>query len=138
MGLRTTIALAVVLAVGSGSAVFAQNQAEADSIAKAVSGNWKSPMGGTCEAAYFKSGELNKSVRGEPGMKVTAVNQGKTVDGTLILAGAREGQVVNPMTDKMMFLLEPQAGDKLHVMPLGDPVLSWQEIVLDLCPGTKK
>ena len=138
MGLRTTLALAVILAVGSGSAVFAQNQPEADNTAKAVSGNWKAPQGGSCDAAYLKAGELNKSVRGEAGMKLTVVNQGKTVDGTLILAGAREGQVVNPATDKMMFLVEPQPGDKLHVMPLGEPVVGWPEVVLDLCPGTKK
>jgi len=139
MGLRTTIALAAVLTVVAGSAAFAQqNGAEAEKTAKAVSGNWKAPAGGTCEAAYFKSGEANKSVRGEAGMKVTVVNMGKTVEGTLILAGAREGQVVNPMTDKMMFLLEPQDGDKLHVMAMGEPVLGWPEVILDLCPGTRK
>jgi hypothetical protein len=42
------------------------------------------------------------------------------------------------MTDKMMFLLEPQDGDKLHVMAMGEPVLGWPEVVLDLCPGTRK
>jgi len=139
MGLRTTIALAAILTAVAGSAAFAQqNQAEADKNAKAVSGNWKAPGGGSCDAPYFKSGELNKSVRGEGGMKVTVSAKGKTVEGTFILAGAREGQVVNPMTDKMMFLLEPQEGDKLHVMALGEPVADWGDQILDLCPGTRK
>jgi len=138
MGLRTTIALAAVLAAVAGSAAFAQqNQAEADKTLKAASGNFKA-AGGTCEAAFFKSGEANKTVRGEGGLKVTVTNKGKAVEGTLILAGAREGQIVNPMTDKMMFLLEPQDGDKLHVMAMGEPVLGWPEVVLDLCPGTRK
>ena len=138
MGLKTTIGLAVIVTAMAGSAAFAQqNQAEADNTMKAASGNWKAP-GGTCEAAYFKSGEANKTVRGEGGMKVTVANKGKTVEGTLILAGAREGQIVNPMTDKMMFLLEPQPGDKLHVMALGEPVADWGDMVLDLCPGTRK
>jgi hypothetical protein len=86
----------------------------------------------------LKSGEANKTVRGEGGMKVTVASKGKTVEGTLILAGAREGQIVNPMTDKMMFLLEPQEGDKLHVMALGEPVADWGDLILDLCPGTRK
>jgi hypothetical protein len=42
------------------------------------------------------------------------------------------------MTDKMMFLLEPQEGDKLHVMALGEPVADWGDLILDLCPGTRK
>src|SRR5882757_5833496 len=132
MGLRSGIALTALLAVLGGSgAVAQQNTAEAETIAKAAAGDWKSPAG-TCEAAYLKSGELNKSVRGEAGMKITVVNAGMTVNGTLILAGAREGQIVSPMTDKMIFLLEPQDGGKLHVIPLGDPALSWPEVVLDL------
>jgi len=138
MGLRTTIAVAAILTAVAGSAVFAQqNQAEADKTAKAAAGTFKAP-GGTCEAAYFKAGEANKTVRGEGGMKVTVTNKGKAVEGTLILAGAREGQIVNPMTDKMMFLLEPQEGDKLHVMALGEPVADWGDQILDLCPGTRK
>jgi len=138
MGLRTTIAVAAILAaIGSSAALAQQNQAEADKTAKAATGTWKAP-GGTCDAAYFKSGEPNKTVRGEGGMKVTVSNKGKTVEGTLILAGAREGQIVNPMTDKMMFLLEPQEGDKLHVMALGEPVADWGDQILDLCPGTRK
>ena len=139
MGLRTTIALAAILAtIGSSAALAQQNQAEADKTAKAAAGNWKAPGGGTCDAPYFKSGEANKTVRGEGGMKVTLTKGGKAVEGTLILAGAREGQIVNPATDKMMFLLEPQEGDKLHVMALGEPVADWGDLVLDLCPGTRK
>lgn len=137
MGLWRTVAVTAVV-LGLGGAAFAQQApAEAAKTQAAVKGAWKNPAGGTCEAAYFKSGEDAKSVRGEAGMKVTVVNSGMTVNGTLILAGAREGQVVNPMTDKMIFLLEPQDDGKLHVIPLGEPVVGWPEVVLDLCPGSK-
>jgi hypothetical protein len=139
MGLWRIVALTAVVAGLSGPALAQQNNAEAGKNEAAVKGAWKNPAGGTCEAAYFKAGELNKTVRGEAGMKVTVVNAGMTIEGTFILAGAREGQVVNPMTDKMIFLLEPQEGNKLHVMPLGEPVLAlnWPEVVLDLCPGSR-
>jgi hypothetical protein len=139
MGLRTTLGFAAIIAtLAATDAMAQQNQVEADKTQKAASGNWKAPGGGTCDAPYMKSGEANKTVRGEGGMKVTLTKQGKAVDGTLILAGAREGQIVNPTTDKMMFLLEPQEGDKLHVMALGEPVADWGDLVLDLCPGTRK
>ena len=128
---------AISLVLASSAAFAQQNQAEADKTQKAATGSFKAP-GGTCDAAFFKSGEANKTVRGEGGMKVMVTNKGKTVEGTLILAGARDGQIVNPMTDKMMFLLEPQDGDKLHVMALGEPVGDWGDQVLDLCPGTRK
>jgi hypothetical protein len=136
MGLWRIVALSALLAGVSGSALAQQNAAEIAKNQTAIKGAWKAP-GGTCEAAYFKSAEDNKSVRGEAGMKVTVVNMGTTVNGTLILAGAREGQVVNPMTDKMIFLLEPQDDGKLHIIPLGEPVLAWPEVVLDLCPGSR-
>jgi hypothetical protein len=137
MGLWRTIALTALVAGLGGSALAQQNATEAAKNEAAVKGAWKNPAGGSCDAAYFKSAELNKSIRGEAGMKVTVVNAGMTIAGTFILAGAREGQVVNPMTDKMIFLLEPQDGNKLKVMPLGEPVLSWPEVVLDLCPGSR-
>jgi len=137
MGLWRIVALTAVVAGFGGTALAQQAPAEAAKTAAAVKGAWKNPAGGTCEAAYFKTAEENKSVRGEAGMKVTVVNSGMTVNGTLILAGAREGQVVNPMTDKMMFILEPQDDGKLHVIPLGEPALGWPEVVLDLCPGSR-
>jgi hypothetical protein len=137
MGLWRTVALAALAAGLSGSALAQQNVAEIAKNQAAIKGAWKTPTGGSCDAAYFKTAEDNKTVRGEAGMKVTVVNMGTTVNGTLILAGAREGQVVNPMTDKMIFLLEPQDDGKLHIIPLGEPVIGWPEVVLDLCPGSR-
>ena len=138
MGLRSGAALTALLVVFCASAASAQQApAEIEKNQKAIKGTWKNPTGGTCEAAYFKTGEDNKTVRGEAGMKVTVVNSGVTVNGTLILAGAREGQVVNPMTDKMILLLEPQDDGKLHIIPLADPVAGWPEVVLELCPGSR-
>jgi hypothetical protein len=137
MGLRRTLALAVLAAGASGSALAQQAPAEAAKNQAAIKGAWKAPAGGSCDMAYFKTAEDSKTVRGEAGMKVTVANMGMTINGTLVLAGAREGQVVNPMTDKMIFLLEPQDDGKLHIIPLGEPVLGWPEVVLDLCPGSR-
>ncbi|HXI99646.1 MAG TPA: hypothetical protein VNH44_00400 [Micropepsaceae bacterium] len=137
MGLLRTIALTVVVAGLGGSALAQQNTAEAAKIEGAVKGAWKNASGGSCEPAYFKTAEENKTVRGEAGMKVTVVNAGMTINGTLILAGAREGQIVNPMTDKVIFALEPTDDGKVHISSLGEPALSWPDVVLDPCPGTR-
>lgn len=133
MGLRRKIVLGAVLAALSAPAI----AAEADVIAGLVAGNWRNPTGGTCEAAYFKAAERTKTVRGEQAMAAIVTNAGTVVNGQIILQGAREGQVVNPMTDKAIFLLEPQEGNKLHVIPVGEPALSWPEVTLDLCPGSR-
>ena len=137
MGLWRTIALTALVAGLGGSALAQQGGAEAAKTLAAVKGAWKNPAGGSCEAAYAKAAEETKSVRGEGGLKIVVVNAGMTVTGTLILAGARQGQIVNPMTDKMIFLLEPVEGNKLHIIPLGEPVSAWPEVVLDLCPGSR-
>jgi hypothetical protein len=137
MGLWRTLALTALLAGLSAPALAQQNNAEIAKNQAAIKGAWKAPEGGSCDMAYFKTADDNKTVRGEAGMKVTVMNMGMTINGTLVLAGAREGQVVNPMTDKMIFLLEPRDDGKLHIIPLGEPVLGWPEVVLDLCPGSR-
>ena len=107
MGLRSGLAYAAVIAGLSGAAALAQDQnaqiqstpaanaSEASVIEKAVKGSWKDPAG-SCDKAYFKADATTKTVRGEAALATTAVNAGKTVPGQVILAGAREGQVVNP------------------------------------------
>jgi hypothetical protein len=134
MGWWTRIASASLLA-GLSTAVFAS---EAETIAAQVAGVWKNPAGGSCEAAYFKSTDLTKTVRGEAAVGATVSNAGMVVPGQLILAGAREGQIVNPMNDKAIFLVEPQPGDKLHFIPIGEPALAWPEVTLELCPGSRR
>jgi len=136
MGLRSGLALTALLAIFGASSASAQQAPEIEKNQKAVKGAWKTAAG-SCDAPYFKAVEDNKTVRGEAGLKITVVNSGMTVNGTFILAGAREGQIVNPMTDKMIFLLEPQDDGKLHIIPLGDPVTGWPEAVLELCPGSR-
>jgi hypothetical protein len=104
-----------------------------------VSGSWRNPTGGTCAAAYFKSAEPTKTVRGENAMAGTVSNAGTNFTGQLILAGARVGQMVDPMTDRAVLLFEPMPGDKLKFIPLGDArVTGWPETVLELCPGTRR
>jgi len=58
-----------------------------------------------------------------------------TVTGQLILAGAREGQFINPMTDKAVFLLDTLPNSQLGFTPIGEPVLGWPEVKLDRCTG---
>jgi hypothetical protein len=111
--------------------------AEADTIAAQVVGSWRNPAGGTCDQAWFKATERVRTVRNEQAMTATATNTGQVVTGQIILQGARAGQVVNTMNDKAIFLLEPVEGNKLHVIPIGDPALSWTEVTLELCPGSR-
>jgi hypothetical protein len=138
MGLSIRISF-VALFVGLGaSAAYAQNNvAEADNVAKQVAGAWKNPAGGACETAFFKAGERTKTVRGEQAMAGTVSDGGMVVPGQLILQGAREGQFVNTVDDKVIFIFEPKEGNKLTLTPMGPPVLSWKEVTLDLCPGSR-
>ena len=115
----------------------AANQAEATRVAAAVSGSWRNPAGGTCQTAYFKSGERTKSMRGEEALTGTIMNSGMTIPGQLIIVGAREGQIVDPMTDQPIFLFDSPAGDKLHLVAIGGPALGWPDVTLELCPGSR-
>src|SRR6185295_11087213 len=55
--------------VANVGAVF--NEAEASRVATAASGSWRNPMGGSCEAAYFKSGMRGKTKRDEAALNGT-------------------------------------------------------------------
>ena len=112
----------------------AANQAEEAQVVAAVSGTWKAPNG-SCETAYFKSGERTKSVRGEAAMAGTVVNMGVTIQGHLILTGAREGQFVDLKTDKAIFLFQNKPGNKLNFFPMGVPAIGWPEVNLERCTG---
>jgi hypothetical protein len=119
-------------------AAFAQNNpVEAAKTEAAVKGAWKNPAGGSCDAAFAKTTARGQSVRGEPALDIAMTNAGTTVNGKVILSGAREGQVVNPTDDKAMALVEPLEGDKLHIIPLTGPAAGWPEVTLDLCPGSR-
>src|SRR5258707_5654 len=67
------------------------NAAELAKVAGLSTGTWRNPAGGSCQAAYFKSGERAKTARGEEALAGTISNAGVTVAGQLILVGAREG-----------------------------------------------
>jgi hypothetical protein len=113
------------------------NALEAARLTALVSGSWRNPAGGSCEAAYFKSGDRNKTRRNEEAMAGTVTNAGMTITGQLILAGAREGQFINPMTDKAIFLFENKPNDKLTFTAIGEPAAGWPETTLEYCPGTR-
>ena len=68
-------------------------------------------------------------------MAGTVVNMGVTIPGQLILTGAREGQFVDPKTDKAIFLFQNKAGDKLNFFPMGVPAIGWPEVNLERCTG---
>ncbi len=113
------------------------NALEAQRLTALVSGTWRNPAGGSCQAGYFKSGERNKTKRNEEGMAGTLTNAGMTISGQLVIAGAREGQFVNPVTDKAIFLFESKPNDKLTFTAIGEPAAGWPEVTLELCPGTR-
>lgn len=112
------------------------NQAEATRVATAATGTWRNPAGGSCEAAYFKSGTRGKTKRDEEALSGTVTNQGTTIAGQLVIVGAREGQFVDG-NDRPIFLFENKPGDKLTFIPIGGPAASWPEVTLELCPGSR-
>ena len=70
-------------------------------------------------------------------MAGSVTNSGTAIAGQLILAGAREGQFINPTTDRAIFLFENKPGDKLTFTAIGEPAAGWPEVTLELCPGTR-
>lgn len=112
------------------------NAEEASRVVAAISGAWRNPSGGSCEAAYFKSGARTKSPRNEEAIDGTVINMGTTISGKLIVVGAREGQFVDG-NDRPIFLFENKPGDKLTFTPIGGPAISWPEVTLELCPGSR-
>jgi len=138
MRLSSKISFIALLVGLNASTAYAQNNTgEADKVASAVAGSWKNPAGGACATAFFKAGERTKTVRGEQAMAGTVSDAGMVVPGQLILQGAREGQFVNTMNDKVIFIFEPKEDNKLTLTPMGPPVLSWKEVTLELCPGSR-
>ena len=113
------------------------NALEAARLTALVSGTWRNPSGGSCQAAFFKSGERNRTRRNEEAMAGTVTNAGMTIAGQLILAGAREGQFINPATDRAIFLFETKPNDRLTFSAIGEPAAGWPEVTLELCPGTR-
>lgn len=132
MGLWRRIALAAVAIGGSGLGV-AIAQVNGPIPAAMLAGSWKAPSG-TCQAAYFRAGDEGKSKRGEEALGATVSDKGTTVTGQIILRGARQGQLVNPMTDRAIFLIDILAGPKVKFIPIGEPVLTWPEIDTEKCP----
>jgi hypothetical protein len=105
-----------------------------DEIGANVAGVWRNPNG-SCEAAWFKSGERVKSPRGEEAMVGTVTNAGMTITGQLLIAGPRVGQFINPMTDKAIFLFDTLPGNKLMFTAIGAPAAGWPDVTLDRCTG---
>jgi hypothetical protein len=126
------MALAALIVGGSGLGAIAQIE-RGPIPAEMISGKWKAPNG-TCQTAYYTGGEQGKSKRGENAFSGTVTDKGMTVTGQIILQGARQGQMVNPNTDKAVFLIDILKGPKIKFIPIGEPVLSWPEIDTEKCP----
>jgi hypothetical protein len=109
---------------------------ESDKVAGLMTGAWRN-AGGACETAYFKSGARIKTTRGEQALSGTITNAGITISGQLIVNGSREGQFINPTTDKVIMLFDPQDGNRLSISAIGPPALGWPDVMLDLCPGSR-
>ena len=132
MGVWRRAALAAMVIGGSGLGM-ASAQINGPIPPAMLAGSWKAPNG-TCQAAYFKAGEEGKSKRGEDALAATVTDKGTTVTGQIILRGARQGQLVNPGTDRAVFLIDILAGPKVRFIPIGQPVLAWPEIDTEKCP----
>jgi hypothetical protein len=115
----------------------AANTAESAKVAALASGAWRNPAGGSCEVAYFKSGARAKTPRDEEALAGTITNAGMTIAGQLITVGAREGQFIDPKTDKAIMLFDPQEGGKMGLSAIGAPALGWPDVTLELCPGSR-
>jgi len=132
MALRSTIAFAALLAA---TATPAFTASEGQALYRVMTGTFRNAAGGTCAQPFYKSGEVNKTVRGEEGMSATVVNNGVTIAGELVMRGARIGQMVSTMDDKVIFLFEDNPDGKLHFIAVGPPALAWGEFTLERCPG---
>jgi hypothetical protein len=132
MALWRRMILATLIVAGSGLGAIAQIE-RGPIPPEMISGKWKAPNG-TCQAAYYAGGEKGKSPRGENAFSGTVTDKGVTVNGQIILQGARQGQMVNPNTDKAIFLIDILKGPKIKFIPIGEPVLSWPEIDTEKCP----
>jgi len=127
------VALAAVVFGGSGLGAIAQIE-RGPIPPEMISGKWKAPNG-TCQAPYYTGGEQGKSKRGENAYSATVADKGMSINGQIILQGARQGQLVNPQTDKAIFLIDVLKGPKIKFIPIGEPVYpSWPEIDTEKCP----
>jgi hypothetical protein len=108
---------------------------EPDKVAATMKGSWR-VAGGSCDAAYFKSGAMAKTKRGEAAMAGTVVNSGKTINGQLIVNGSREGQFIDPASDQALMLFAPEDGGKLSISAINGEAKGWPDVTLDLCPGS--
>lgn len=107
--------------------------AESARLVGLIGGKWKAPTG-SCEAPFFTTGTRGKTKRGEEAMDVTVVNGATKISAQAILSGAREGQIIDPTTDKAMMLMDPQTG-KLPLSFIGAPAIGWPDVTLEPCQG---
>ncbi len=103
-------------------------------LAALITGNWATSPA-ACTTAYFKSAERVKTRRNEEAMNGTVTNAGMTITGQLIIAGPREGQLINPATDRAIFLFDSLPNNKMSFAAIGEPALGWPDVTLDRCRG---
>jgi len=109
---------------------------ESDKLAGLMTGAWRNSAG-SCEPAYFKSGTRTKSARGAQALTGTIANSGIAIPVQAIINGAREGQIIDPVTDKVVMLFDLKDGGKLSFSPIGAPALGWPDVTLELCPASR-
>ena len=111
------------------------NAEEAARVVAAISGSWRNPPGGSCEAAYFKSGERVKTQRDGRRDRRHGHQCRQTIPGHLVIVGPREGQFINPMNDRAIFLFDAHTDDRLNFVAIGAPAIGWPEVTLERCRG---
>jgi len=95
--------------------------------------------GGACDAtAFYRSGAVTKTKRGENSLDGTILRDGVIVKGQLIVAGPRIGQFINFDTDMVVFIFDTKPGNKMVWTAMGAPVLGWPDVNVELCPGTNQ
>lgn len=127
---RTVLGVAPeeVPAIGAGGVLD-----ESDKLTSQVAGAWRI-AGGGCETAYFKSGARVKTQRGENAVAGTIANAGAVIEGQLIVQGSREGQFIDPATDRAVMLFDVKE-NALKVFAVGAPALGWPDAALEHCAG---
>ena len=83
----------------------------------------------------FQVGRTREDAAQEDAIAGTVTNAGMTIPGQLIIVGPREGQFIDPMSDRAIFLFENTADNKLNFVAVGAPALGWPEVNLERCSG---
>ena len=96
------------------------NNEEATRGLAAISGAWRIP-GWQLPGGLFQVGRADEDVAGGGGARRYGDQFGMSIPGHLVIVGPREGQFIDPMTDRAVFLFDASPADRLHFVAIGAP-----------------